>query len=258
MQSWIRCCYSSKRLMIFNECTNDSIRETIERQRKERERRKGEGCWIKLCGARRRSGWLGRGQLIPLNTCMMTAPAYNDVMLYVCTEQGQIISPAPCIVHYRVAPLCVYVYECVCVCVEHENVPWSLNRVGTSQSFIIFALFLFFFVYFCSTSVFLSFRLSLCFLFLVYDKFNDLFVVLCFRRCLSSTHNTATRDYVMFVVYLVVVSTFFFFLLPSLLYFVLRKQVLRHGVYSTEWYWYCRGRGEPSVKLCKLKFDMRN
>lgn len=150
--------------------------------------------------------------------------------------------------------VCVYTY----VCVEHENVPWSLNRVGTSQSFIIFALFLFFFVYFCSTSVFLSFRLSLCFLFLVYDKFNDLFVVLCFRRCLSSTHNTATRDYVMFVVYLVVVSTFFFFLLPSLLYFVLRKQVLRHGVYSTNWYWYCRGSGEPSVKLCKLKFDMRN
>lgn len=106
-------------------------------------------------------------------------------------------------------PLCVCID--VCVCVEHENVPWSLNRVGTSQSFIIFALFLFFFfVYFCSTSVFLSFRLSLCFLFLVYDKFNDLFVVLCFRRCLSSTHNTATRDYVMFVVYLVV-STFFFF-----------------------------------------------
>lgn len=90
-------------------------RRLRDREKRERERDgKGARCWIKLCGARRRSGWLGRGQLIPLNTCMMTAPAYNDVMPHVCTEQGQIISPAPCIVHYRVAPLCVY--RCVCVC----------------------------------------------------------------------------------------------------------------------------------------------
>lgn len=89
----------------------------------------------------------------------MTAPAYDDVMPHVCMEQGQINSPAPCILQYRVAPpppLCV----CVCVCVEHENVSWSLNCVGTSQSFIIFALFFCF--YFLCIFARLAFFFFLC------------------------------------------------------------------------------------------------
>lgn len=109
-------------------------------------------------------------------------------------------------------PLCVSIYVCVFVCVQSMRTCHDHWTASEQVKVLLFSLcFCFFFVYFCSTSVFLSFRLSLCFLFLVYDKFNDLFVVLCFRRCLSSTHNTTTRDYVMFVVYLVVVSTFFFY-----------------------------------------------
>lgn len=58
--------------------------------------------------------------------------------------------------------VCVRVWVCMCVCVEHENVPWSLNRVGTSQSFIIFALFLFFFLYIFARLAFFFLSVSLC------------------------------------------------------------------------------------------------
>lgn len=99
----------------------------------------------------------------------------------------------------------------------------------------------------------LSLSLSLCFWllvsFFVYDQFNDLFVVLCVFGVVSVS-STTTRDYVMFVVYLVVGSTVFFFII-----FLLYSVSQYYGIWGIRYALVLRGMFQS---FRQTKFDMRH